>query len=282
MSSIELSVFQGLAGDRNDLAIPGAASIGSMLSDELGQRPTFIGRPEAAINADWKLELTAAMPALETMAEHYDRVFANGDVPVTALTRCAVALATLPVVAKHRPDAVVVWFDAHADFNTPETSTTGYLGGMAISGAAGLWTSGLGTELDLANVVLVGVRDVDSAEQKLIDGGRVRAIPVNDDLGGALKTAISDRPVYIHLDCDVLNPGIVPTDYQVEGGLSLASLHDAMKILAQNEIVGFEIAEFQNAWQADGPPISPRQLIDAVHPLIERISTQRRLNGLIG
>lgn len=282
MSSIELSVFQGLAGDRNDLAIPGAASIGSMLSEKVRRPPTFIGTPKAAINADWTLELDAAMPALEKMSEHYDRIFTNGDLTVTALTRCAVALATLPVVAKHRPDAVVVWFDAHADLNTPETSTTGYLGGMAISGAAGLWRSGLGTELDLANVILVGVRDVDAAEQTLIDGGLVRAIPVNDDLERTLKLAISDRPVYIHLDCDVLNPGIVPTDYQVEGGLSLASLHDAMKILAQSEIVGFEIAEFQNAWEVGGPPVSPRQLVDAVHPLIERMSVQRRRDGLIG
>lgn len=282
MGSIVLTVFQGRAGDHNDLAIPGAASVGLALSDELGQRPIVIGTPEAAINADWTLELAAAMPALENMSEHYDRVFTHGHLPVTALTRCAVALATLPVVAKHRPDAVVVWFDAHADLNTPETSTTGYLGGMAISGAAGLWKSALGTELDLANVILVGVRDVDSAEQVLIDGGPVRAIPADDDLERALKAAISDRPVYIHLDCDVLNPGIVPTDYQVEGGLSLASLHDAMKILAQNEIVGFEIAEFQNAWEVGGPPISPWQLLDAVNPVIERMSVQRRRDGLIG
>lgn len=42
----------------------------------------------------------------------------SGVVPVTALTRCAVALATLPLIASHHPDAVVVWFDAHADINT--------------------------------------------------------------------------------------------------------------------------------------------------------------------
>ncbi|CAN7617401.1 arginase family protein [Agrobacterium tumefaciens] len=282
MRSIALTVFQGRAGDHNDLAIPGAASVGLALSDELDQMPVIIGTPEAAMNADWGLELAAARHTLEKMSEHYDRVLSNGHLPVTALTRCAVALATLPVVAKYRPDAVVVWFDAHADLNTPETSTTGYLGGMAISGAAGLWRSGLGAALNLTNVILVGVRDVDLAEQKLIDRGLVRAIPVNDDLKQALKSAISDRPVYIHLDCDVLNPGIVPTDYQVEGGLSLASLHDAMKILAQNEIVGFEIAEFENAWEVDGPPVSPRELLDAVRPLIEQALTQRCRDGLIG
>ncbi|WP_275477567.1 arginase family protein [Aureimonas ureilytica] len=42
-------------------------------------------------------------------------------------SRCAVSIATLPVVAKHHPDACVVWFDTHADLNTPESTTSGYL-----------------------------------------------------------------------------------------------------------------------------------------------------------
>ncbi|WP_444847916.1 arginase family protein [Duganella caerulea] len=53
---------------------------------------------------------------------------------MTASSRCAASLATLPVVARHRPDACVVWFDAHADLNTPSTTDSGYLGGM-VAGA---------------------------------------------------------------------------------------------------------------------------------------------------
>ena len=81
------------------------------------------------------------------MATELDRVFTSGLTPLTASSRCAVALATLPVVAAHRPDAVVVWFDAHADLNTPENTTTGYLGGLAYSGPLGHWDSGLGSGL---------------------------------------------------------------------------------------------------------------------------------------
>jgi arginase family enzyme len=52
---------------------------------------------------------------------------------------------TLPVMARYHPDALVVWFDAHGDLNTPESTTTDYLGGLALSGPVGMWESGLGS-----------------------------------------------------------------------------------------------------------------------------------------
>jgi arginase family enzyme len=242
-----------------------------MLSERLGLKPTVIGTPEPALNTDWKPELEAAMPTLKTMAAHYDALLGQGFVPLTALSRCAAALATLPVVAKHRPDAKVVWFDSHADLNTPETTSTGYLGGLALAGAAGLWDSGLGGYLDPAKIFLVGVRDIDPAEQALIDAGVVRLIPPHPDLASELNEAIAGSPVYVHLDCDVLNPGIVPTDYQHEDGLTLADLHAAAEAIAESEVVGVEIAELQNAWEHGGEPVSPAVLLDALRPLISRI-----------
>jgi arginase family enzyme len=67
----------------------------------------------------------------------------------------------------------VIWFDAHADLNTPDVTTTGYLGGLALSGPLGRWDSGLGTGLTADSRLLVGTRDIDVAEQKLIDDGTV-------------------------------------------------------------------------------------------------------------
>jgi arginase family enzyme len=202
------------------------------------------------------------------MSRHYDSIYAKGMRPLTVLTRCAVALATLPVVARNYPDACVVWLDAHADLNTPETSTSGYLGGMAISGAAGLWPSGLGGELALKNVILVGVRDIDPAERDLIDAHGVQLIPQQENLASTIVDAIGGRPVYVHLDCDVLNSGIVPSDYQVDGGLTLPDLRRISEALADGEIVGVEIAEFQYAWEEGGLPVSPAELLDAIAPLV--------------
>jgi arginase len=136
------------------------------------------------------------------MSQRYDAIYSAGQTPVSALTRYAVALATLPVVAPYHPDAFVVWFDAHGDLNTPESTTTDYLGGLALSGPVGMWQSGLGS---------------------------------------------GDRPVYFHLDCDVLEPGLVPTDYRVPNGLSLDELSGVARRLAENAVVGVEVAESRTA-----------------------------------
>jgi len=84
-----------------------------------------------------------------------------------------------------------------------------------------------------------------------------------------LRKAIGDRPVYFHLDCDVLEPGIVPTDYQVPGGLSLDDLRGVCETLAENTIVGMEFAEFEGSWAEGGEPFIPTDLVAALAPLIE-------------
>lgn len=269
--TIELTVFQGRAGDHNDLALPAAAALASAYAAELGLAVQVIGTPEPALSADWRIELPLAMPALGAMATRIEQIMAAGARPLSAISRCAVALATLPVIAKHRPDAVVVWFDSHGDLNTPETTTTGYLGGLALAGPAGLWQSGLGCGLEVSNIVLVGVRDLDPAEQALIDSGAVRAVWVGPDMAAELQAAIAGRPVYIHLDCDVLEPGIVPTDYLHDGGLDLAQLHALCAVMAQSEVVGLEIAELQIAFQPGGPVVSVAPLMRALAPLLDKM-----------
>ena len=69
----------------------------------------------------------------------------------------------------------------------------------------------------------------------------------------------------------MLNPGIVPTDYQHENGLSLDDLRAACAVLAGSEVVGLEIAEFQNVWEEGGDPVSPEPLIEALEPLLQKL-----------
>ena len=271
MSEVMLTIFQGRCGDHNELAMAGAPAVGALLAARTGLPPTVIGTPAPALNSGWQRELDAAYPALRAMAEHCHAMLASGARPLTALTRCAVSLSTLPALARHRPDACVVWFDAHADLNTPATTTSGYLGGLALSGPAGMWDTGLGAGLSLSNIILVGQRDLDPAEQALIDSGRVTMIPPGPALAADLRTALAGRPAYVHLDCDVLEPGIVPTDYRCDHGLSLDDLRQACAVLAEHELVGMEIAEFQNAWTAGGPPVSPAPLLDAIQPALDRL-----------
>ncbi len=261
---VALTVFRGRAGDRNERAMHGAVQLGEALARRTRLAPTSVGTPEPPLGHNWESELSAARPGLNDMAVTYERLFTGGEVPVTAQPRCAVALATVPVVARHHPDACVVWLDAHGDLNTPNT-TGGYLGGMALSGAAGLWDSGLGGELATGNIVLAGARDLDPAEQRLLDDGVIRAVQPGPRFSSDLRAAVGQRPVYVHLDCDVLEPGTVPTEYRVPDGLDLATLRSVAEALGERTVVGVEITEFEGSAEDQG---SAEALVDALGPLL--------------
>jgi arginase len=209
------------------------------------------------------VELERARGPLGKVAARVDAVMAADQVPVSAITRCAVALATQPVIARYRPDAVVVWLDAHADINIPSDTTTGYLGGMALSGPLGWWDSGLGAGLAAGHAVLVGSRDLDPAEIVHVQSGRVDLVELGPGLGDRLSTAIAGRTVSFHLDCDVLEPGLFLTDYLVRDGLSLEGLHECAEAAAQNEIVGVEVGEFEGEGRATAD-----ELIAALAPVL--------------
>lgn len=266
--SIGLIIYRGCAGDRNARGIAGAQLVGNKLSSALHQTPVFVGTPREPQRATWDRELTIARGDLRSLASALDGLLGAGRRVVTAMGRCAAGLATVPVIAIRRPDACIVWLDAHGDSNVPGSRPHPYLGGMVITGAAGHWDSGLGGGLDLSNVVLVGSRDLDPDELALIASGKLRHLPVGPDLPARLREAIAGRPVYMHLDCDVLEPGIVPTEYEVPEGLTLADLHAVAQVLAEHEVIGLEVAEFESHW-ADGRPGAPAALVDALAPLLE-------------
>lgn len=69
----------------------------------------------------------------------------------------------------------------------------------------------------------------------------------------------------------MLNPGIVPTDYVCPDGLSLDELRDACVAISNSEVIGAEIAEFQNAWSVGGEPVSPASLLETLDPVIVRM-----------
>ena len=193
-TSVALTHFAGRAGDHNDRAMVGSRFVSASLAARFAVEPAVIGSPRPALSVGWEEELAFALPELREMSRRYQRLFDEGVVPVTALSRCAVALVTLPVVAAHRPDAVVVWFDAHADLNTPETTTTGYLGGLAFSGPMGWWDSGLGAGLHAHNGVLVGVATStptrNSSSPTVRCSGSRSAPTVSEEL----RRAVADRP----------------------------------------------------------------------------------------
>jgi arginase len=270
-----ITAYQGPAGDRNDLGIPGALALATAIARRLSLPIGVIGQPRPATNRQWKAELEASAPDFLKLAGHISSQLAAGGKPITVLNRCAASIATIPRVVAQHSNVCVVWLDAHADLNTPESSSSGYLGGLALSGPAGLWKSGFGNGLPLENIVLIGSRDLDPFEIELITSGKVRLVKADlSDMAVAIVAAVAGRPIYVHLDCDVLEPGLVPTDFRVNGGLSLQSLHSIFSSLAKEQVLGFEIAEFQHSWAHGAEPASTTGLVDAVLPLLNAITQQ--------
>jgi arginase len=266
------TICQSGAGDRNSRAMMGARLLGEALAARVGATPTIIGQVTAPVGGTWQEELAAARPRLRALVDSLERAFSARRTSITTLSRCAVALATLPIVAKHRPGTCIVWFDAHGDINTPDTTLTGYLGGMVLTGAAGHWDSGLGGDLDLKDVVLVGARDLDPAERALVDAGSPTLVTAGPNLAQRLRSAIADRAIYVHIDCDVLEPGLVPTEYRVRGGLTFDDLRESCHVLAHNEVVGLEIAELEATPGDAAAASSIAGLVDALEPLITRMA----------
>ena len=268
MPSTSLIVYQGRAGDRNPRGPAGARMLGNALARRLNLEPKVVGAErEPLASTLWDEQLSAARTDLRALSDTLAPLLANGGRCISAISRCAASLATIPAVVRHHGQACVVWFDAHGDSNLPSSNSVPYLGGMVITGAAGHWDSGLGSGLSMGNVVLVGARDLDPHEKQLITSGVLTVLAPGPDLAARLGKLVGDREVYVHLDCDVLEPGLVPIEYEGPGGLSFAELRACATELARRPVLGIELAVFESEWRV-GRRADPDVLIDAIEPLL--------------
>ncbi len=150
-----------------------------------------------------------------------------GGFPVGLLANCSAIMGMLGGLQHSGPTARplrvgLVFIDAHGDFNTPETTLSGMLGGMPVSISAGLGLtrlrvkSGLDPALPEAHIVIGGLRDVDPLEQDLLDRSAVEFLSVaelraaSDAVDRQMKR-LSERTdvIYVHVDMDVLDPAEV-------------------------------------------------------------------------
>ena len=161
---------------------------------------------------------------------------AAGFFPLIIGGDCLVALGAVSGLLDP-PNTAVAWIDAHGDFNTPETTISGYLGGMPLACMVGRGLAELREQCKLItpvperNVALIGVRDLDAAEERLLQESSVALVrgpelerdPVALD---RVLHGIGSLPqLYLHVDIDVLDPVEAPgVDYPVAGGLRLDEL----------------------------------------------------------
>lgn len=240
----DLILSQGRVGDRVPRLIEGAALTAAALARRYGTPPTVAGTPSPARRDDWRESLPEARATLEAVAVELDAVLSAGRAPLIVASTCSSGIGTMPVVAQHHPDVVVVYVDGHGDFNLPDTTTTGYLGGMVLSGVCGLWDTGHGAGVDPTRAILLGSRDIDAEERQIIESARVRVLGPTEATPAALTDAVGSAPIWVHIDWDVLEPGHVPADYTVSAGFTPSQLRELLEALPKEQIVGIEIGEF--------------------------------------
>ncbi|SEL61376.1 arginase [Roseateles sp. YR242] len=269
---IELIVSQGRVADRAPRMIEGAARTAQALSQRYGVNTRTVGTPSPHAHDDWRVSLPQAKPTLDALRGAIEHSLHLGPLTVLLSNTCSASLASLPVVAREHPDAVVLWIDAHGDFNTPETTGSGYLGGMVLAGVCGLWDSGHGAGLRPQQVVLVGARDIDGAERDLLAAAGVRIIPPARTTPEAVLAAIGDAPVWVHIDWDVLEPGHLPADYTVPHGLLPSQIRALFESIPAGQIRGLELAEFNASEDEAVNAQALAVILDIVSPLFNQLA----------
>lgn len=172
----------------------------------------------------------------------------------------------------------LVYFDAHSDINTPETTRSGLMGGMPVASATGMCfhrlrrQAGLEVALPTRYVTYVGVREVDALEYEILDRSDVEYITVDDvkTMSPAIRhqmdrlSQITDL-IYIHIDTDVLNPDEMPGHTTPEpNGFSIMQLAMCLEIMcAYPNMACLGVASMPTVDDPDGASIS------AFHRMIE-------------
>jgi len=178
----------------------------------------------------------------------------HGERPVSIAGDCCTAIGVLAGLQRAGIHPQLLWLDAHGDFNTDETSPSGFIGGMPLAMIVGrgdqtlVQAAGL-TPLPEANVILADARDLDPEESKAVKTSGVRHVTTVE----ALQSQITTAALYVHLDADVIDPRDAPAMlYPTPHGPSLAQLRVAVQALAQNRnIVAVSMTVWDFAQDAD-------------------------------
>jgi arginase len=232
-------------------------SLGYLVRDE-GNVETAVREATALRDARARF-LPEIREACERVADRVAAAISQGRLPLVLGGDHSVALGTLGGLASVHGPGGVLWIDAHADVNTPETSPTGNVHGMPLAAALGLAGPEFESDawplpaVDPRKVALVGVRELDHAERLLLRDAGVRVFTMSEIDRIGIERAVREsldriggaRFVHISLDLDALDPDVAPgVGTPVRGGLTYREAHLALELVAESGLVGsLEVVE---------------------------------------
>jgi arginase len=193
--------------------------------------------------------------------------------PLVLAVNCFTALGTVAGLGR---DVGVVWFDAHGDFHTPDTTTSGFFDGMGLALLLGDgWRELRRTVEGLRPVpaeeaLLVGARDIDPTEQARVDVLRRADAETLDEALDELATRVG--AVYVHIDLDVIDISVARANaLSVEGGFDVDGLERALAAVSSR----FEIAAA--ALTAYDPSVDPEGRVPPIAATLARRLTPERV-----
>ena len=201
--------------------------------------------------------------------------------PLILAGNCNSCLGTLAGLGV--TDIGITWFDAHGDFNTPDSSASGFFDGMALNAAVGgCWQTATrsipGFEPVAENRVgLIGVRDLDAGERRLLGRSAVKVVEYDEICSRGLQLATAEcveaieahtRTAYLHVDLDVLDGDMVPAnEFSLPSGLTPDELDEVLTSIGERlEVRAAAVTAYDPRFDSDD------RVADAALRVIERLA----------
>lgn len=211
--------------------------------------------------AKFRAEVQTQFELYKTLASRVAEARQNGKFPLILSGNCGASLGV--IAGKDTRRLGVIWFDAHGEFNTPETTRSGFLDGMGLAIATGLCWTRLAASIPGfipipgSNIILVGGRDFDDGEQDgleqagvtVVDYAAIKKSGLRKAMQGAIsKLAGSVDEIHVHIDPDAFDAKEAPANsYQflAEGGMSVEQLGESIALIKEErKITSATIASY--------------------------------------
>ncbi|QHE54184.1 arginase [Pontibacillus sp. HMF3514] len=213
--------------------------------------------PRPSQNNDNKLDNLRNLNEITESSHHLavtvDEVVEKDSFPLVLGGDHSIAIGTLAGISKHYNNLGVIWYDAHADLNTGESSPSGNIHGMPLAVSLGIGHEKLTSILDYypkikpENIVIIGARSLDEGERVLIREKGIKVYTMHEVDRMGMTQVVEETidylkektdGVHLSLDLDGLDPNEAPgVGTPVMGGLSYRESHLAMEILFQSNII---------------------------------------------
>ncbi len=202
-------------------------------------------------------DIQERMSALHrNLADRVERAVRAGRRPVSIAGDCCATIGVLAGLQRAGVAPALIWLDAHGDFNTWETTPSGFLGGMPLAMLVGRGELRMVHAVNLKplaedHIILSDGRDLDPGEARALAGSGIRHLR---DLGSLRPDVLPDRPLYVHFDVDLLRPDVLPAvSYPAPGGPGPKELARIFEMLAgSGRVTSISLSTWNPALDPDG------------------------------